>query len=63
MMKKIFSILALAIVTALTAHGAEPTVERVFVSTDREVYIAGDIVWCSLFLSLSHLKVLSRRSR
>ena len=49
MMKKIFSILALAIVTALTAHGAEPTVERVFVSTDREVYIAGDIVWCSLF--------------
>lgn len=49
MMKRIISILALAIVTALTAHGAEPPVERVFVSTDREVYIAGDIVWCSLF--------------
>ncbi len=54
MMKKIISILALAIVTALTAHGAKPPVERVFVSTDREVYIAGDIVWCSLFCFDNH---------
>ena len=29
-------------------HAAVP-LERVYVSTDRSVYIAGDMVWCSLF--------------
>ena len=45
-MKKILlSILALA---AALLPGAAAPVERVYVSTDREVYLAGDAVWCSL---------------
>ncbi len=48
MMKKGISIL-IAIIAASTLWGADMPVERVFVSTDREVYIAGDMVWCSLF--------------
>ena len=46
-MKKILlTFLALAASTALKAG---LPVERVYVSTDRNVYIAGDAVWCSLF--------------
>ena len=44
--KLIFILLFLTI--ASFARAGYP-VERVFVSTDREVYIAGDVVWCSLF--------------
>lgn len=28
---------------------AQEAVERVYVSTDREVYLSGDLLWCSLF--------------
>lgn len=49
MMKKTLSILIIAISAALSLRGADMPVERIFVSTDREVYIAGDMVWCSLF--------------
>ena len=45
MMKKLM-ITILALSAALLA-GAVP-VERIYVSTDRDVYIAGDAVWCSL---------------
>ncbi|MBO6029354.1 MAG: hypothetical protein J6P75_09160, partial [Bacteroidales bacterium] len=34
--------------SACILAGAAVPVERIFVSTDREVYIAGDAVWCSL---------------
>lgn len=45
-MKKILLTLsALAFAGALAL--AEPT-ERIFVSTDRSAYLAGDAVWCSL---------------
>ena len=45
-MKKMLLILsALALAGALAL--AEPT-ERIFVSTDRSAYLAGDAVWCSL---------------
>ncbi len=47
-MNKVISIL-LALLAALSLKGAEMPVERIYVSTDREVYIAGDMVWCSLF--------------
>ena len=47
-MKKILHIM-LALVLPATLLGAATPVERIFVSTDREVYIAGDMVWCSLF--------------
>ena len=45
MKKLIITILAL---TAGILAGAAVPVERVYVSTDRDVYIAGDAVWCSL---------------
>ena len=45
-MKKIVLILA-ALALAGTQSVAAPT-ERIFVSTDRSAYLAGDAVWCSL---------------
>lgn len=48
MMKKILNSM-LAFVLSATLLGAASPVERIFVSTDREVYISGDMVWCSLF--------------
>ena len=45
-MKKIVLILA-ALALAGTLSAAAPT-ERIFVSTDRSAYLAGDAVWCSL---------------
>jgi len=47
MIKKLLFILSY--MTLSLSLGASSPVERVFVSTDREAYIAGDIVWCSLF--------------
>lgn len=47
-MRKIINTL-LAIVASASLLGAATPVERIFVSTDRDVYIAGDMVWCSLF--------------
>ena len=47
-MNKVLSIL-LTLSASFTLLGAEMPVERIYVSTDREVYIAGDVVWCSLF--------------
>ncbi len=48
MMKRLLSILP-ALLAAVMLRGAVSPVERIFISTDREVYIAGDVVWCSLF--------------
>ena len=46
MMKKL--ILLLSALSAGILAGAAIPVERIYVSTDRDVYIAGDAVWCSL---------------
>ena len=47
-MKKILtSILLSCLLPLLSAQGAERLRERVYVSTDREVYVAGDAVWLS----------------
>ena len=45
MKKPILTLLALA--ASILSWAAVP-VERIYVSTDRDVYIAGDAVWCSL---------------
>ena len=45
-MKKLISTL-LALSSGILLGAAVP-VERIYVSTDRDVYIAGDAVWCSL---------------
>ena len=45
-MKK--SLLTLLVLAATALRGAGTPVERIYVSTDRDVYIAGDAVWCSL---------------
>ena len=39
----------LVLAAGLSARAAGVPVERIYVSTDRTVYIAGDAVWCSLF--------------
>ena len=44
-MKKTISLILLALCGLLTSAAG---VERIYVSTDRPVYIAGDQVWCSL---------------
>ncbi len=49
MMKKTICILFFAFFSVVAASATDYPVERVFVSTDREAYIAGDVVWCSLF--------------
>ena len=49
MMKKNLSTFFIALLAVVSLRGAEMPVERLFVSTDREAYIAGDNVWCSLF--------------
>ena len=48
MMKRIL-LICLALVAGTAARGASAPVERIYVRTDRSVYIAGDAVWCSLF--------------
>lgn len=44
-MRKILVIFLLCLPLLAKAQGAE----RIFVSTDRDIYISGDDVWCSLF--------------
>ena len=46
-MKKILLIYILFLLPLLTLQGAERLRERVYLSTDREVYVAGDRVWLS----------------
>ncbi|MBR5076835.1 MAG: hypothetical protein IKX28_07510 [Bacteroidales bacterium] len=50
-MKKILTIILLScllpLLPLLSAQGAERLRERVYISTDREVYVAGDAVWLS----------------
>ncbi|MDY6444237.1 MAG: hypothetical protein SPK76_04315 [Bacteroidales bacterium] len=46
-MKKILLIYFLFLLPLLTLQGAERLRERVYLSTDREVYVAGDRVWLS----------------
>lgn len=45
-MKKLI-LYIIAILSAVSVYGQQA--ERIFVSTDRSVYIAGDQIWCSLF--------------
>jgi len=47
-MKTLFTAILVATIPFSLLAGNNP-VERIFVSTDREVYIAGDVVLCSLF--------------
>ena len=46
-MKKIISLYILLLLPLLSLQGAERLRERVYLSTDREVYVAGDRVWLS----------------
>ena len=46
MMKK--TILSMLVLCAGFLLNASVPVERIYISTDRDVYIAGDAVWCSL---------------
>ena len=49
MMRKSIYFFLSVLAFAAPLRGADNPLERVFVSTDREVYISGDMVWCSLF--------------
>ena len=46
-MKKIPSLLLCLLISLPALLGAEPRRERVYISTDKEVYVAGDAVWLS----------------
>lgn len=43
------ALIFLALAAGLSARAAGAPVERIYICTDRSVYIAGDAVWCSLF--------------
>ncbi|MBQ1748180.1 MAG: hypothetical protein II041_05770, partial [Bacteroidales bacterium] len=46
---KAFYTVILAATFSISLLAENNPVERVFISTDREVYVAGDVVLCSLF--------------
>ena len=46
-MKKILTLLLFSLLPLPGLLGAKPLRERVYISTDREVYVAGDAVWLS----------------
>ena len=46
-MKKILTIIFCLMLPLLSLQGAERLRERVYISTDRDVYVAGDAVWMS----------------
>ena len=48
-MKRRLVIGILVLLAALPLTGQSRTVERVYVSTDKDVFVAGDRVWCSVF--------------
>lgn len=60
-MKKIIIICLAAFVT-LSAMAENRAVERTYISTDKQVYVAGDAVWCSAFCWDSAAGHLSRLS-
>ena len=47
-MKKTLLTLCVLALAGTALYGADVPVERIYVSTDRQVYLAGDVVWCSL---------------
>ena len=49
MMKKIFLFLAAVLFSALVAQAGDRVVERTYLSTDKDVYVAGDVLWYSAF--------------
>jgi hypothetical protein len=49
MMKKISLFLAAVLFSALVAQAGDRVVERTYLSTDKEVYVAGDALWYSAF--------------
>ena len=48
-MKRIIIIIAVSLLALASSIDAKAT-ERVWISTDKDVYIAGDMVWCSVFV-------------
>lgn len=48
MMKKIISILTLSLLF-ICAFAQQRVAERTYISTDKEVYVAGDAIWCSAY--------------
>jgi len=48
MMKRIF-VLILALLATVSLSASGRIVERTYISTDRDVYVAGDVMWCSAF--------------
>ena len=63
-MRRLTALLALvaAIPLLCRAQEAEPIFERTYLSTDKDVYVAGDRIWCSAFCFDAAGKGLSRSS-
>lgn len=61
MKKTLITVLVLLFSATLSA--SERIAERTYISTDRDVYVAGDIVWCSAFcIDANHGGILSSLS-
>ena len=60
-MKRVFILLLITLLQA-TSLLAGQGVERTYLATDREVYVAGDRVWCSAFCVDASTGRLSNRS-
>ena len=58
-MKKLFFSIIILCTLMLSAFGADHLVERTYLSTDRDCYVAGDRIWCSAFCVDAATGVLS----
>lgn len=63
MRKIIFGIFLLLACPAVALRGADPLRERVYLSTDRDVFVAGDAVWLSAFCVDMQTRQLSAFSK
>ena len=48
-MKRILFVISALLAGCVSLFGADHLVERTYLSTDRDCYVAGDRIWCSAF--------------
>lgn len=62
-MRRIATIIAAAVLSITAMHAQEaPVLERTYIATDKDAYVAGDRIWCSAFCFRADSIGLSRQS-